>query len=222
MLATGQQCLQPACWQPACCQPVRCSQLAGSHLSWQPVRVAAMVYLLALLLDVSLYEHWSRSELVINSQVSLVVTQDGSNAYLKAGSEQAILPNKKELFSFGSGMWCDGSDATQAMNAGGSWLKCQVGLSSMVVLEKKKIPSHLAELPCLDKAVSMKELLQHLEDQGEAAQRPVLIQRSTFQDIAMSRLVPALLLAYLHCLPSSPYKVLMLRSELASRTTHST
>ena len=60
-----------------------------------------MVYLLALLLDVSLYEHWSRSELVINSQVSLVVTQDGSNAYLKAGSEQAILPNKKSCSALG-------------------------------------------------------------------------------------------------------------------------
>ena len=114
-----------------------------------------------------------RSELALNSQVGLVVTENGGAAYLKAGGELAILPNKRELFSFGSGMWCDGPDAVSAMSdSSGSWLKCHLDLTSQVILERKKISSHLAELPCLDKSISMKELLMALEDQGEATGLP--------------------------------------------------
>lgn len=102
--------------------------------------------------------------------MSLVVSGDGTAAYLKAGSEQAVLGSHRELFSFGSGSWCDGSDASDAMNdAGGLWLNCHVGLSSMIVLEKKKVPAHLGELACLDQAVTLKDLLMALEDQGEAS-----------------------------------------------------
>lgn len=109
-----------------------------------------------------------RCELAVNSQVSLIVAGDGDAVYLRAGTEQAVLASKRELFSFGSGVWCDGADAVQSMSdTSGSWLKCQVDLSSMVVLEKKKIPQHLNQLPCLDQAVSLKELLMALEDQGE-------------------------------------------------------
>ena len=54
-----------------------------------------------------------------------------------------------ELFSFGSGLWCDGQDAVQAMgDPHGSWLKCHVGLSLLVIFEKNKIASHLTKLPC--------------------------------------------------------------------------
>lgn len=97
-----------------------------------------------------------------------MTNSDGNVAYLKAGAEQALLAKNRELFSFGSGLWTYGSDATQAMNdSGGQWIKCHLGLSSMVILEKKKIPQHLAELPCLDQPVELKELLMSLEDQGE-------------------------------------------------------
>lgn len=106
----------------------------------------------------------------MNSQVSLIVSEDGRDAYLKAGSEQAMLPHRRELFSFGSGVWNDGTDATQVMaDTAGSWLKCHVGFESMIILEKKKIPAHLSELSCLDQPVPLKDLLMALEDQGEVS-----------------------------------------------------
>ena len=102
-----------------------------------------------------------------------MVTENGGTAYLKAGGEVAVLPNKRELFSFGSGMWCDRPDAVSAMSdSSGSWLKCHLDLTSQVILERKKIASHLAELPCLDKSISVKELLMALEDQGEVTWLP--------------------------------------------------
>lgn len=101
--------------------------------------------------------------------MGLVVNEDGTNAFLKAGNEQAILSAYRELCSFGSGVWCDGTDATAAMaDPDGQWLACKVGMSSLLILEKKKIPPHLAEISCLDKALPMKELLLALEDNGEA------------------------------------------------------
>ena len=110
-----------------------------------------------------------RTELAINSQVSLVAAEDGQKLYLKAGAEQSILGARRELFSFGSGTWMDGSDAVQAMaDASGQRLKCSISLDSMIILEKRKIPQHLSELSCLDKPVKLRELLLALEDQGEA------------------------------------------------------
>lgn len=127
-------------WQPAC---------------WQPNNFQFSV---------------PRSELALNSQVSLVVSGDGLSAYLKSGSEQAVLTSGRELFSFGSGSWNDGTDATQTMgDSSGAWLKCHVDFSSMIILEKKKIPAHLSELACLDQAVPLKEVLMALEDQGEVS-----------------------------------------------------
>ena len=105
---------------------------------------------------------------------------DGTVAYLKAGAEQAVLASKRELFSFGSGLWADGADATQAMNdSSGQWIKCHLGLSSMVILEKKKIAQHLAELPCLDQPLALKELLMSLEDQGEVTWGLIKQQQSS-------------------------------------------
>ncbi len=99
-------------------------------------------------------------ELQLNSQVSLIATEDGGTLYLRAGAEQALLSTRREVFSFGSGAWLDGSDATTAMNdPSGSWLKCSIGLSTMIILEKRKIPSHLSELQCLDKALPLNESL---------------------------------------------------------------
>ena len=118
----------------------------------------------------------TRMELQLNSQVSLIATEDGGTIYLRAGAEQAILPTRREIFSFGSGAWLDGSDATTAMNdPSGNWLKCSVGLSSMIILEKRKIPAHLSELQCLDKALTLQELLLCLEDQGEVTRRLLMM-----------------------------------------------
>ena len=106
----------------------------------------------------------------MNSQISLIVAGDGSEAFLRSGGEQAMLASRRELFSFGSGVWSDGADATQAMSdAAGSWLQCRMNFSSMVILERKKIPQHLGEMACLDKPGALKDLLMALEDQGEAS-----------------------------------------------------
>ena len=50
----------------------------------------------------------------------------------------------------------------------GNFIACAMKFDSPVILDKKKVLSHLSGLPCIDKAVSLRELLKALEDQGEA------------------------------------------------------
>ena len=111
-----------------------------------------------------------RTSLSVNSQVTLVVDQDGSRLWAKSESEQATLLDGRELFSFGSGTWYDGTDASEMMESSeGKWISCNISLSSSIILEKKKCLTHLAEsLPCLEKPTPLGELLSLLEDAGEA------------------------------------------------------
>ena len=110
----------------------------------------------------------SRLELQINSQLSLVTDGQGSCLYLKAGSEGGALVHGRELFSFGSGTWADGRDAMETMESGSNWLKTTLTWETLLVLDKKRLPSHLASMPCVEKATPAKQLLKFLEDSGEA------------------------------------------------------
>ena len=93
----------------------------------------------------------------------------GTSAFIKADvAEQCVLLKFKELCSFGSGTWFDGPNALDVMENVGPWLNCQLNLQSLVLLEKKRIGAHLANLPVLDKVVSLRDVLLALEDAGEA------------------------------------------------------
>ena len=109
-----------------------------------------------------------RSELAINSQVSVVTDASGKCLYVKAGNEGCALLHGRELWSFGSGTWLDGKDAEEAMQTPGKWLRMRLFWDSMVIVDKKKVPQHLASLPIIEKATSFKEVVQSLEDMGEA------------------------------------------------------
>ena len=54
---------------------------------------------------------------------------------------------------------------------GARLLRFRVDFDSLLILEKKKISSHLADLPYLDKPAPVKTLLKALEDHGEASVR---------------------------------------------------
>lgn len=82
--------------------------------------------------------------------------------------EQSTLLNGRELCSFGSGTWYDGRDAIELMESDGPWLSCSINFDTLIILEKKQVLSHLQNLPCLDRAVTLHELLVLLEDAGEA------------------------------------------------------
>ncbi len=89
--------------------------------------------------------------------------------YFKAGSEASDLLHRRELFSFGSGHFYDGRDAVDMMEAdNGDFLAVSVNLETLIVLDRKKALGHLSSMPCIDKAVPLKELLKTLEDFGEA------------------------------------------------------
>lgn len=106
----------------------------------------------------------------VNSQVSLVVDQAGTSAFFRVDvSEQCVLLKHRELCSFGSGVWFDGANAKDVMENGKpTWLKCCLNFDSLLIVEKKKIPGHLAEAPILDKVVSLRDALLCFEDAGEA------------------------------------------------------
>lgn len=89
--------------------------------------------------------------------------------YFKAGAEQCDLLDRRELFSFGSGSFYDGQDAVELIDSNaGTFISCNLNFSTLIVMDRKKTQGHLATLGCLDKAVTLRELLQALEDKGEA------------------------------------------------------
>ncbi|CAJ1361526.1 unnamed protein product [Effrenium voratum] len=92
---------------------------------------------------------------------------DGDLAYIQSGTESYTLHNGRELFSFGSGTWFDGSQAVEQMESDADFLSAKLGLETLVIVEKKRILSHLSELPILERAVPLREALSVLEDAGE-------------------------------------------------------
>lgn len=93
---------------------------------------------------------------------------DGDLAYIQSGTESYTLHNGRELFSFGSGTWFGGSQAVEQMESDADFLSAKLGLETLVIVEKKRILSHLSELPILERAVPLREALSVLEDAGEA------------------------------------------------------
>ena len=106
--------------------------------------------------------------MAINSQCSMVVNEGGDQAFVKAGNEDVVLVSGRELCSFGSGAWNDGREATETMESSARWLSCAVTFETLVILDRKRLLSHLLDLECVEKAVPLKKLLQMLEDKGEA------------------------------------------------------
>ena len=103
------------------------------------------------------------------SQVSLLVDPPGTSAYLRADvAEQCVLLKYKEVCSFGSGTWYDNTNAKDIMENGDKWLKMAMTFDSLLIVEKKKIPGHLAEVAILDKVVTLREALLCFQDAGEA------------------------------------------------------
>ncbi len=49
----------------------------------------------------------------------------------------------------------------------GRWFSFSISMDSVVVLDKKDLPSHLASLPCVESPTSLKDLFLQLEDSGE-------------------------------------------------------
>ena len=89
--------------------------------------------------------------------------------YFKSASEACDVLHCRELFSFGSGSFYDGRDAVEIMEAGSDTvIPCTLTFDSLIILDKKKALGHLSSMPCIDKAVPLRELLQTLEDCGEA------------------------------------------------------
>jgi hypothetical protein len=100
----------------------------------------------------------------------MVVDLDHGTVYIKADvSEQCVLVDCRELFSFGSGSWYDGSDARDLMEQGqGKFIKCAMTLQTPIILERKRLADHLSTLDCVEKATPLKDVLLLLEDAGEA------------------------------------------------------
>lgn len=103
---------------------------------------------------------------MINSQVSMVVDQD--RIFVTTNSESATLLHHRELCSFGSGTWCDGADAVETMESDSKWISGAVSFETPIVLERKKVLSHLQGVACLEKPTPFRQLLTMLEDAGEA------------------------------------------------------
>ena len=106
-----------------------------------------------------------RSTLFINTHVSFI--HSGESLYAMS-SEKTSVSDKRELFSFGSGSWHDGVDAKDLMESAGLFIPCCVSLDTLIILEKKRILTHLSELPCLERAATLRDVLTRLEDHGEA------------------------------------------------------
>ncbi|CAK9053282.1 unnamed protein product [Durusdinium trenchii] len=95
----------------------------------------------------------------------MVVDQD--RIFVTTNSESATLLHHRELCSFGSGTWCDGADAVETMESDSKWISGAVSFETPIVLERKKVLSHLQGVACLEKPTPLRQLLTMLEDAGE-------------------------------------------------------
>ena len=74
----------------------------------------------------------------------------------------------RELFSFGSGCFYEAADAQEYLSDGnGRWLSVRLTLDSYIVLEKRKLYSHLVDLQCVEAACRVRDVMRMLEDAGE-------------------------------------------------------
>lgn len=53
-------------------------------------------------------------------------------------------------------------------DAEGRWFSFSVTLSTVVVMERKGMATHLASLPCIETPSTLETVLRELEDAGEA------------------------------------------------------
>ena len=107
-----------------------------------------------------------RSILAINSDLNFIVDETGERLYAEATSSWTGMDGR-ELFSFGNGTFFDGLEAKEILRSDGKFVSCCLKKDTFVVLEKKKIFAHLSDLPCLDNAFNLAEVLRMLEDMGE-------------------------------------------------------
>ncbi|CAK9042284.1 Uncharacterized protein SCF082_LOCUS32839 [Durusdinium trenchii] len=103
----------------------------------------------------------------INNTAELVCGQDGAPLYLASRSKNQFLMHR-ELFSFGSGDWRTGNDASEVMeDSCGRWFSFCASAKTVILLEKKTLPNHLSSLPCVDAPTYLSTILRELEDAGE-------------------------------------------------------
>ena len=106
----------------------------------------------------------------LSASCTLMASGDGAKLYLTASEDYALMAGK-ELFSFGAGGWADGREAKEAMaDATGRWLACNMQLNSMVIIEKKKRPSHLESMTT-ERPIELRKALMEMEDAGQALPR---------------------------------------------------
>ena len=109
-----------------------------------------------------------RITLPLGSASHLTAPGDGSAVYLTTSDEQFALLSGRELFSFGAGSWADGPEASEAMaDSQGRWLSCNVTMTTMVIVERKRVPAHLQAIAA-ERAMHFQDLVRELEDAGQA------------------------------------------------------
>lgn len=103
----------------------------------------------------------------INGAAELITDESGESLYLVARSRNQFLTNR-EMFSFGSGEWRNGAEANEiTSDAEGRWFSFNVSMKTVVIMERKTLPSHLQSLPFVDNPVELATVIRELEDAGE-------------------------------------------------------
>eukprot|EP00435_Cladocopium_sp_Y103_P023953 s3522_g5.t2 len=107
----------------------------------------------------------------INNTSELLTCGDGSAIYMTSKGKNNFMAHR-ELFSFGSGEWREGGEASEVTAcADGRWFSFAASLDSIFLLEKKTVPEHLMDLSVLDRPVFLRKILAELEDHGEVGVR---------------------------------------------------
>ncbi|CAE7730933.1 unnamed protein product, partial [Symbiodinium sp. CCMP2592] len=113
------------------------------------------------------------SVLNVSGTVRFIHEMESGDKFWAEVDEATTFLSGKLIASFGSGTFMDGKDAAKTLaeigseDDGGRLLKFHLDFDSLLILEKKKIASHLADLPYLDKPTPVKTLLKAMEDHGE-------------------------------------------------------
>ncbi|CAE7267635.1 unnamed protein product, partial [Symbiodinium microadriaticum] len=153
---------------------IRCEQPDGDSKEEPAAKRIKLVEHEQPLTSKDIAELQNPSILSVSGTVRFLHEADSGDKIWAEVDEATTFLAGKLLGSFGSGSFMDGKDATKTMaelgkeEDGARLLRFRVDFDSLLILEKKKISSHLADLPYLDKPAPVKTLLKALEDHGEA------------------------------------------------------
>lgn len=109
-----------------------------------------------------------------DAHLTLYAAQEGSDVYISSDLDTRCFTDRV-LFSFGSGEWLDGAEASDVMeDTAGKWLPMSLtSMHARIILEKKGLVEPFDNIPSdlINKVITLSDACTAFEQLGEVAVR---------------------------------------------------